>query len=464
MRTPCYIFSEAAFKERIEKVEEVLKSIPLVYSIKANPFLLHCLPDNISRVEVCSPGELSICERFAIAPDRIIYSGVMKEVSDIKRAISYGAGILTAESIRHVELIQEALKSLAESGSDTGTCLQSNDSEGAASEPGKTLDIILRLSSGNQFGMSKGDIFEVFRRFYGEASGEGQNASDRAFKFENGSSIKGEESQKFGIELHLRGEGSQKSGKELLLKEVRSQEFDKKLRIIGIHYYSGTAKTKKKQIERDLKALEELLEELESAYSWTPEIVEYGPGLASEYFESPYEERDTELLGTIAPLLTAFNGKYPLSIEMGRFLASPAGEYVSRIMDIKENDGVTYVILDGGMHQVNYYGQAMGMRQPPLIQETVRDGPIKPYTLCGSLCTTADVLTRDIPLSPIEIGDILRFRRIGAYSVTESNALFLSRELPRIYLKREMSPGEGEDSQYDSLELLRDFIGTDTFI
>jgi len=55
-----------------------------------------------------------------------------------------------------------------------------------------------------------------------------------------------------------------------------------------------------------------------------------------------------------------------------------------------------------------------------------------PWTLCGSLCTTADVLARNVMLQNLKIGDILVFHRTGAYSVSEGMALFLSRELPEV--------------------------------
>lgn len=59
--------------------------------------------------------------------------------------------------------------------------------------------------------------------------------------------------------------------------------------------------------------------------------------------------------------------------------------------------------------------------------------PDTDYTLCGSLCTVADVLVREVKLKKLELGDILEFGHCGAYSVTEAPALFLSRQLPAIY-------------------------------
>ena len=129
--SPAYVFDEKSFAERVLMTKTALgDSIPLTFSIKANPFLLHILPDDIAHVEVCSPGELAICKRMEIAPNRIIYSGVMKEHWDIKEALEYGVDIITAESQSQFKMI----------------C-------GSADVLEKSVNVLLRLSSGNQFGM-----------------------------------------------------------------------------------------------------------------------------------------------------------------------------------------------------------------------------------------------------------------------------------------------------------------------
>ncbi len=355
--TPYYIFDTEKFEKRIEMIQKALPGIPLVFSIKANPFLLtEKLPDAIKRVEVCSPGELSICKRLRIPAENIIYSGVMKEITDIREAIRYGAGILTAESIRHAELLEKGAE-------DEGV-------------QGK-LDIILRLSAGSQFGMSEEDMLSLFER---------------------------------------------------------KSEFSH-LNFMGIHYYSGTGKSKIKKIEKDIKQIKGMLSLLKDKYDFIPEIVEYGPGLAVEFFNPPMEEEDERVLKEASIILNKFAEEVPLSIEMGRYMAAVCGEYHTKVCDIKTTEDVTYVLLDGGMHQLNYFGQMMAMKMPPIRQNTVRTDERQPYTLCGSLCTTADVLARDAMLAPLELGDELIFERVGAYSAMEAPALFLSRKLPELWIK-----------------------------
>ena len=78
--------------------------------------------------------------------------------------------------------------------------------------------------------------------------------------------------------------------------------------------------------------------------------------------------------------------------------------------------------------------------------------PVK-WTLCGSLCTTADVLARNAEFSGLKTGDILVFGRTGAYSAMEGMAIFLSREMPVIALY----------SQSSGLKIVRQMIFTDRF-
>ena len=356
MKTPAYIFDTDVFHKRIRDVQSALKDIPLVYSIKANPFLIPYIPEEIKHLEVCSPGELALCRELKVPGERIIYSGVMKEAWDIDEALSYGVDIITAESIRHYELIKEA-----------------------AVRRGQKTEILPRLSAGNQFGMSEDDLLRVVK-----------------------------DAASCGL-LHIK----------------------------GVHYYSGTAKGMK-QIEKDLARLEAALVRLKEEGGFECGLLEYGPGLASECFagsEELCEKKDHELLDAVAPLIEGLNEKYPLSIEMGRFLTTSCGIYETAVMDIKSTEGVSYLIVDGGMHHIKYYGQNMAMKVPVIEHEGMGD-PAE-YTVCGSLCTTADVLARNVSLRGVRAGDVLRFRRAGAYAVTEASVLFLSRRMPEIYAQSE---------------------------
>ena len=124
---------------------------------------------------------------------------------------------------------------------------------------------------------------------------------------------------------------------------------------------------------------------------------------------------------------------------MGRFIIASCGSYYTSVKDIKNNYGINYVILDGGIHQLKYYGQIMAMHSPVIVQDIKRDGGKHKYCLCGSLCTVADVLVKEAQLNELQIDDVLEFKKCGAYSLTESSSLFLSRDMPTIYLKENVN-------------------------
>ena len=77
----------------------------------------------------------------------------------------------------------------------------------------------------------------------------------------------------------------------------------------------------------------------------------------------------------------------------------------------------------------------------------------KEWTICGSLCTTADVIVRQLPLVGAQIGDVLVFERTGAYSMMEGMNLFLSRDLPQVLFW----------SKEHGIEVVRKAQGTDRF-
>ena len=355
--SPAYIFSAQAFKTRSEMVKETLgNDTDICYSIKANPFLLTVLPDVFSKIEVCSPGELEICKALHIDPSKIIFSGVNKSLDEVRAAMDYGVGILTAES-------RDQLKHIST----------------AASERGITAEVLIRLSCESQFGMDKSDVFDVIAR------------RDSVL----GTDIK------------------------------------------GIHYFTGTQKTRPKEIIKEVSRLTGLLDELESTLGYRAERVEYGTGLAVDYFTAEADEKEAARLSEISGVIRELSQRVHLTVEMGRFFAAPCGWLVNTVVDAKLNDGVNYAILDGGIHQMKYDGQIQGM-QVPLITHIGSDSrpetESKKWTLCGSLCTTADVIARGAEFNDLKKGDRIVFHRTGAYSVYEGISMFLSRDLPSVYM------------------------------
>lgn len=214
-----------------------------------------------------------------------------------------------------------------------------------------------------------------------------------------------------------------------ILSQIKDNEY---LDFAGIHYYSGTQKKLKKVI-KEVAMLEEFAKELQDEYGVATDILEYGPGLLFNYFEGEEAPSFEEQLSELKDILKNIKSFKHITLEMGRFIASECGYYCTEVVDRKCNNGSEYAIVDGGIHQINYYGQTLGMKKPFMDVITCNDSyELQKINICGSLCTVNDVILRDVSLPQLDKGDILIFKNCGAYSITEGMALFLSRELPAV--------------------------------
>lgn len=209
------------------------------------------------------------------------------------------------------------------------------------------------------------------------------------------------------------------------------------LYILGIQFFSGTQKTSLKKLAREIRQLDGLLLSLEEEYGYRAEELEYGTGFPVNYYDG--ESLDEEALITgFREVLEGMTRRPKITLELGRSIAACCGKYFTRVVDLKHNRGQNYLLVDGGMHQIVYFGQYMGMKHPILTvpgkeSEAARDT----WNICGSLCSMNDILAKAVPLPEMAIGDTLCFHNTGAYCMTEGISLFLSRDIPEVYLIRE---------------------------
>jgi len=372
--TPSYIFDTDELCARIDALQQILGcGVTVCYAMKANPFLISVLDKKLDKFEVCSPGEFAICEKEGINREKIVLSGVNKEKKDILYTMKTGAvGIYTVESLNQLELINSC-----------------------AVECGIKVKVLIRVTSGNQFGINERQVYEI---------------ADRKDE--------------------LKG-----------------------IIIEGIQCYSGTQKKKLSQIEAEVVWLQAIAHTCEAEHGVELKEIEYGPGLSVDYFvtdKCDAMNTDFDELKEFAVMIKEMSEKFNVTLEMGRYIAATCGILISRIADMKMNDTTRYAIIDSGINHINYYGQAMAMKKPrcefiPMeYTEGFADGidhevevysqGVQPYNICGSLCTVGDVIVKNLELKDAKIGDMIAFYNIGAYSVTEGIYLFLSRRMPAIVM------------------------------
>ena len=272
-----------------------------------------------------------------------------------------------------------------------------------AKQYGRTLPLLLRLTNGSQFGINKGDIEAIVAR---------------------------------------RGE---------------TPEVD----ILGIQFFSGTQKTSLKKLKREVGKLDDLLTLLEEKYGFVARELEYGPGFPVSYFQSD-ELDEAELLSGFSELLHDMTHHPKITLELGRSIAASCGTYYTHIVDLKRNQEQNYALVDGGMHHLVYFGQHMAMKQPFFHVCGKEELPATDqWNICGSLCSMNDVMTKQSPLPDLALGDVLAFENAGAYCMTEGISLFLSRDIPAVYLLLENGTAVQVRKAFDTATLNQPNYGKD---
>ena len=357
--TPMYVFDAGVLKKRVNYLKEMLPdNVSLCYAIKANNFIVKELNDIIDRFEVCSPGELSVCRELDVPTEKIIFSGVYKTPSVIYELMEEDVpmGIYSIESMVQYKLLIEA-----------------------ASKYGRSITVMPRLTSGNQFGMTKDEV-------------------------------------------------------KTIIAEVKEMP---NVTVEGIQFFSGTQKNSLKKLKRELTKLDEFIELLKEELEYVPEELEFGPGFPVTYFEDEEFDED-EFLKGFSEIINEMNFKSKITLELGRSIAACCGTYYTSVVDMKSNKGQNYAIVDGGMNHIVYFGQSMAMKHPrcEILPARDTDGALD-WNICGSLCTANDILVKQLPIKDLQLSDVIKFEKTGAYCMIEGISLFLSRDLPSVFIKNE---------------------------
>lgn len=353
--TPFYVFDINVLRDRIDYLNSMMpENVHLCYAMKANPFVVKEIDEIIEKYEICSYGEWKIAKKMGVIDSKMVISGVYKDeisMEDILNNYKNGE-VFTIESLNQIELLNKLTK-----------------------EKKKVINIILRLTSGNQFGMCEEEIIEI-------------------------------------------------------LENRAKYEY---LNIMGIQYFSGTQKKLSKRIIKELEYVDEFVLNLKNNLGFVVEELEFGPGFPVVYFETEQDFDEQTYLMEIADKIKNMKYQGHITMELGRSIVASCGSYYTKVVDKKTNKEGNFAVLDGGMNHLVYYGQMMAMKKPMLdILPKREDKILENWNLVGSLCTINDLIVKQLPVSNLEIGDIFVFKNTGAYSMTEGISLFLSRDLPKV--------------------------------
>jgi diaminopimelate decarboxylase len=108
-------------------------------------------------------------------------------------------------------------------------------------------------------------------------------------------------------------------------------------------------------------------------------------------------------------------------IEPGRAVVANAGITLYTVGVVKELPGIrTYVAVDGGMTD-NIRPALYGARYECLVANKADQPRTEVVTVAGKHCETGDLIARDVPIQPVETGDVLAVCATGAYCQSMSS-------------------------------------------
>jgi diaminopimelate decarboxylase len=378
--TPFYLYDLNNIYEKIQMIRNYFgKSIKLYYAIKANSNLelLRTIREKVDGLDISSYGEMEQSLLAGYSPKQLSFAGPGKTCEELEKAIRNEIGIISVESLREMEDIRKI-------------SLKIN----------KKVDIALRINP-----------TLLIKEFAIKMGGQ-------ATQF-------GIDEEKLDVAVaYLRENGS---------------HFNFK----GIHVYSGTQCLNEEALVKNVDNVLEIAKKMEDKYDLECTWINLGGGFGVSYHDNQrlnIEKIAEGVKKAIENYKKFTKGNPNFIFELGRYLVTEAGIYVAKVVSYKESRGKLYFVLDGGM---NHHLAASGnfgqvIRKNFLVKNISNsEGKLVTCNLVGPLCTTLDILGRDIAVESPRLGDLIAFLNSGSYGFTSSPLLFLGHETPTELLLQE---------------------------
>jgi diaminopimelate decarboxylase len=208
---------------------------------------------------------------------------------------------------------------------------------------------------------------------------------------------------KFGVDIALA---------PAILRRARARPG---IAVVGLQCHIGSQITDLDPLAAAAREVAALSREL-LAEGFPLETVDLGGGLGVDY-EGGGAPGAAALAARVLPELAGL--PLTLLLEPGRSLVAGAGALLTRVLYLKENRGKRFVIVDAGMNDL--LRPALYGAHHRIEAVVSREGPPQTVDVVGPVCETGDFLARDRALPPLEVGDLLAVRDVGAYGFCMSS-------------------------------------------
>ncbi|SMB98452.1 diaminopimelate decarboxylase [Thermanaeromonas toyohensis ToBE] len=363
--TPLYIFDEDLIRANCRKFTRAFVqkygNAEVIYAGKA--FLTTAMCRIIAQeglgLDVVSGGELYTALKAGFPPARIYFHGNNKSKEELLLALEVGVGRVVVDNFLELETLSRL-----------------------AVERGQRVPILLRVTPGIE-----AHTHEYIRT--------------------------GQIDSKFGFTLP----GGQ------ALEAVKKAQGLPGIEYKGLHCHIGSQIFQVEPYRYAAEVMMDFVEEILKVMGLVTEELDLGGGFGIAYVEEddpqPIEVFAEVIMAAVYDEAEKRGLKLPkVIVEPGRSIIGPAGSTAYTVGSIKNIPGVRkYVAVDGGMAD-NIRPALYGARYEAILANKASAPATEVVSITGKCCESGDMLIWDIPLPPVEPGDILLMPCTGAYGYT----------------------------------------------
>ncbi len=378
-----YLYDENTAQNSIDNLKNSFEDVQFLYSAKTNPHpeMVKTVVKNGFGIDAASLGEVLIGEANGLSKEKIYYSTPGKTRHDIIGALD--KSVIIADSFNEIKMIDEI-----------------------AADMGIKVQIGVRINPDFTFDADKGVA------------------------------------AKYGIDEEALFEHKD------WIKSLGNTE------ITGIHVHSKSQELNGDVISAYHRKMFVLCKKVEQQLEIKLDFVNLGSGIGIPFGaeESPVnvEKLGRETSQAIKQFKASM-GDIKILIETGRYVCGKAGIYATKVLDKKYSRGTTFVILSSTLNgfirpslaaMVEGYVDGTPAPNEPFytrpdafgfgVIKTGEDTQEKEtVTVCGNLCTAADLVAKNVILPKLEVGDIITMENAGCYAAVITPFQFSSHTPPK---------------------------------
>ncbi len=365
--SPLFIFDEEHVRNRARSYLAAFNNsqIPTEVYYASKAFLstkvAKWLTEEGLGIDVCTDGELEVALRAGVKPERILFHGNNKSVSELEKAVKVGVGRIVVDSLIEIERLNQI-----------------------AAVNGVTAQVLVRITVG--------------------VEAHTHDAIATAH-----------EDQKFGLSIA--------SG--AAIDAVESVIAAPALSLLGLHSHIGSQIFDASGFEIAANRVIQFAAEVRNKFDFTVPEINVGGGMGIAYVDGDDPINVEHMAKAIHDIVStechAANFPIPkLAVEPGRAIIGGAAVTIYEIgtvkpVDISDEFTRNYISVDGGMSD-NIRTALYDAQYTVTVASRNSSGKLHAARVVGKHCESGDIVVRDAQLpADLTPGDLLAVAATGAY-------------------------------------------------